>query len=169
MTKAKKARKPTRVADAKLSPVVRRLLAGVRKDVEPHGWSVHVEKSGTNLFFEFRNPLSPVWTGIGFDPDQPIAELRADIEYHMSAEPEFERTKKARPPARRRRVLGGLRWAATSYGWSDKVFKEVIDTLHHFRLLADDEVRWLKTIGPQVLSKDLERKWRKHVRISEGR
>jgi hypothetical protein len=169
MTKAKKAQKATRVSDAKLSPAVRRFLTIVRKEVEPDGWSVHVEKAGKNLSLEFRNPLSPVWTGISFDPDQPLAAMRADIEYHMSAEPEFARMKKAPPPARRRRVIGGLRWAATSYGWSDRVFRQVIDTLHHFRLLADDEVSWLKTIGPQVLSKDLERKWRKHVRLGEGR
>lgn len=148
---------------------MRRFLAIVRKDVEPSGWSVHVERSGSNMRLEFRNPLSPVAAGIGFDPDQTVPAMLAELKDQMDAEPEFARTRTAKPPAWRRPLIGGLRWAATSYGWSDKVFREVIDVLRHFRVLADDEWSWLNAIGPHVLTKDLEREWRKHVRLNEKR
>ena len=169
MTSAKKPVKPHRVPDTRLSPAVRRFLTTVRKDVEPFGWSVHVEKSGNDMRLEFRNPLSPVWEGIGFDPNQPLPALLAELKYQMDLQPEFARTRTARPPSRRRPLIGGLRWAATSYGWSDKVFREVIEVLRLFRVLADDEWSWLNRIGPHVLTKDLERKWRKHVKLNERR
>lgn len=169
MNDARKARKPSPVPDARLSPAVRRFLVIVRNDVEPYGWSVNVEKSGDYVSLEFRNPLSPVATGIGFDPDQPVPALLAELKHQMDREPELVRTRTARAPAKRRHLIGGLRWAATSYGWSDKTFREVIDVLRHFRVLADDEWSWLNTIGPHVLTKDLERKWRKHMRLTDKR
>ncbi|HEV2217304.1 MAG TPA: hypothetical protein VGV88_06995 [Candidatus Dormibacteraeota bacterium] len=169
MTNAKKPLKSHRVPDTRLSPAVRRFLAIVRKDLEPFGWSVHVQKSGKDMRLEFRNPLSPVASGIGFDPSQPVPAMMAELREQMEAEPEFARTRTARAPAKVRPLIGGLRWAATSYGWTDKLFGEVIDLLRHFRVLADDEWTWLNTIGPHVLTKDMERKWRKHVRLNERR
>src|SRR5437867_8402727 len=115
--------KAIRVADEDLSPSIRRLLIDVRNDVEPSGWSVHVEQSGKWLSFEFRNPLSPVATGMVFDPSRPILDIKGELTEHLAAEPEFAHTKLATPPRRKRELLGGLRWAATSYGWSTKVFQ----------------------------------------------
>ena len=158
-----------RVVDEDLNPGIRRLLFGVRKELEPFGWRVHIERSGKQLSFEFRNPLSPVSTGMLFDPGRPLKDINEELIQHVSAEAEFARTKMARPPRRQRELIGGIRWAATSYGWSRKVFREVIDTLRHFRVLSNDEWEWLNTVGPDVLSKELEREWRKRVRLSERR
>ena len=88
---------------------------------------------------------------------------------HLKAEPEFARTKMAKQPRRKRELIGGLRWAATSYGWSSKVFREVIDTLRTFNVLSEDEQVWLNTVGPDVLPKDIEQKFRKHVRLEQRR
>ena len=169
MPSARQRRKPTRVSDDDLSPGIRRLLRGIRKDVEPAGWSVQVEKHAQDLSFVFTNPLSPVHTGWIFDPHRPTSELKRELAEHIAAEPEFARTKKATPPQRKRQLLGGFRWAATSYGWSARVFEEVIETLRHFRVLSNDEWSWLRTVGPDVLPKALEREWRKRVRMAKQR
>jgi len=169
MPSARQPRKPTRVSDEDLSPEIRRLLGGIRKDVEPAGWSVQVEKRGEDLSFVFTNPLSPVHTGWHFDPRRPKSELKKELDEHIAAEPEFANTKKATPPHNKRRLLGGIRWAATSYGWSARVFEELIETLHHFRVLSNDEWSWLRTVGPDVLPREIEREWRKRVRMARQR
>lgn len=163
VTTARQRRKPTRVLEKDLSPAIRRLLGAIRKDLQPHGWTVDVQKSGEHLSFEFRNPLSPVRSGLVFNPGRPTSELKRDLETHISEEPEFAHTKMARPPRRKREFIGGLRWAATSYGWSNEVFHEVVGTLRHFRLLSRDEFDWLSAVGPDVLPEQLERDWRKHI------
>ncbi len=125
--------KRRRIADDALSSGIRRfLLIDVRNDLAPYGWSVHVEGARRNLSFEFRNPLSPVSTGMHFDADRTPSEVKKELDEHFESEPEFARTKLANPPRRKRELIGGLRWAATSYGWSRKVFQDVIDTLRHF-------------------------------------
>jgi len=167
MPSARQPRKPTRVSDEDLSPEIRRLLGGIRKDVEPAGWSVQVEKRGEDLSFVFTNPLSPVHTGWHFDPRRPKSELKKELDEHIAAEPEFANTKKATPPHKKRRLLGGIRWAATSYGWSARVFEELIETLHHFRVLSNDEWSWLRTVGPDVLPREIDREWRKRVRMAK--
>lgn len=156
--------KGTRVPDDSLPMGIQDLLAEARGDLGSFGWTIHVERRGKALTFEFRNPLSPVWSGWNFDEDRPVAQLEEDLRGHLNAEPEFLRTKAGTPPRRKRRLVGGLRWAATSYGWSDKVFREVIDTLRYFRTLARDEWEWLNAVGPHVLEADLERKWQDHVK-----
>lgn len=161
--------KRRRIADDALSTDIRRLLIEARNDLAPYGWSVHVEEAGKTLSFEFRNPLSPVSTGMHFDADRTPSEVKKELDEHFESEPEFARTKLANPPRRKRELIGGLRWAATSYGWSRKVFQDVIDTLRHFHVLSDDEWTWLNTVGPDVLPKNLEREWRKRIRLEQRR
>src|SRR5258708_6750222 len=95
------ARKPAeanRVADEDLSPGIRGLLMNLRIDLEPYGWSVHAERSGKHVSFEFRNPLSPLWSGCVFDPTRPISEIRNDLAVHVGEQPEFARTRLAVGP-----------------------------------------------------------------------
>ena len=166
---APKAVKGIRVADEDLRAGIRGLLTYVRNDLGPFGWSVHVERFGKQLSFEFRNPLSPVSTGMMFDPGRRLSDIKQELTVHLSEEPEFAHTKMAAPPRRKRELAGGIRWAATSYGWSRKVFREVIDTLRTFRVLSDDEWEWLKTVGPDVLRDDLKREWRRQIKLSDRR
>ena len=157
-----------RVADESLTPGVRDLLTELRGDLGRYGWTIHSEQRGSQLSFELQNPLSPVESGWIFDPERPTSELRTELMEHLKTESEFARTRTATPPRRRRRLLGGIRWAATSYGWPDPVFHQVIDTLRHFRVLASDEWEWLNAVGPRVLKPDLERKWQEHMREHES-
>ncbi len=154
-----------RLADEDLSQSLLGLLTEVRAELGPYGWTVYAEQYGKQLSFEFRNPLSPVSTGMMiFDPQRSIADIRSELTENLAEEPEFAHTKLATPPRRKRDIIGGIRWAATSYGWSKKVFEEVIDTLRTFSVLSEDEWHWLKTVGPHVLQPDLKRKWRKHMK-----
>jgi len=164
-----KGARAVKVADEDLNPELLGLLRGVRDELEPYGWSVHIEKSGRHMSVEFRNPLSPVSTGMVFDPSQPVSEVKQELAVHVSDEPEFAHTKLALAPRRKRQLIGGIRWAATSYGWSRKVFLEVIDTLRVFSALSEDEWQWLKTVGPDVLRDDLKREWRQHMKADERR
>jgi hypothetical protein len=161
--------KGVRVADDDLSEAIRALLMYLRNDLEPYGWSIHAEQFGKQLSFEFRNPLSPVSTGLMFDPSRSISDIRDELTERLSEEPEFAHTKKATPPRRKRDLIGGIRWAATSYGWSRRVFQEVIDTLRTLSVLSEDEWQWLKTVGPDVLRADLKREWRRRVKEYERR
>lgn len=165
-SRIRKGAKGTRVADDSLSVGIQELLTEVRSELGSFGWTIHVERRGKRLTFEFRNPLSPLWTGWTFDEDRPLSELREELTEQLT-DPELVRTKSASPPRRKRELIGGLRWAATSYGWSDSVFREVIDTLRRFRVLAGDESGWLKTVGAQVLPPNTELEWQKRVRDHE--
>jgi hypothetical protein len=156
--------KGIRLADEDLSESLLGLLTEVRAELGPYGWSVYAEQYGKQLSFEFRNPLSPVSRGMVFDPQRSISDIRNELTENLAEEPEFAHTKLAMPPRRKRDIIGGIRWAATSYGWSRKVFEEVIDTLRTFSVLSEDEWHWLKTVGPDVLQPDLKRKWRKHMK-----
>src|SRR6266516_3760279 len=53
--------KGVRLADEDLSESLHELLAEVRAELGPYGWSVYAEQLGKQLSFEFRNPLSPVY------------------------------------------------------------------------------------------------------------
>jgi hypothetical protein len=161
---APKTVKGVRLADEDLSETIRGLLTEVRNELGPYGWSVHAEQRGKQLSFEFRNPLSPVSSGLIFDPQRSISDIRDELIENLAEEPEFAHTKLAMPPRRKRDLIGGIRWAATSYGWSRRVYDEVIDTLRTFSVLSEDEWHWLKTVGPDVLRPDLKRKWRKHMK-----
>ena len=60
--------------DKSLSEGIRELLEEFRRDLGPYGWTIHVERfAGGDLRFEFRNRLSSVSHGIGFDPSQYLA------------------------------------------------------------------------------------------------
>ncbi len=156
--------------DKSLSEGIRELLEEFRRDLGPYGWTIHVEGfAGGDLRFEFRNRLSSVSHGIGFDPSQGPAEVREELRLYLEAEPEFARTKLAKPPRRRRALVGGLRWAATTYGWSSRVFREIIDTLQAAEVLSVDEAEWMKIVGPTALQEKLVRPWRKHVRAEQRR
>jgi hypothetical protein len=161
---APKTVKGVRLADEELSESLLGLLTEVRAELGPYGWSVYAEQYGTQLSFEFRNPLSPVSRGMVFDPQRSISDIRNELTDNLAEEPEFAHTKLAMPPRHKRDIIGGIRWAATSYGWSKKVFEEVIDTLRTFSVLSEDDWHWLKTVGPDVLQPDMKRKWRKHVK-----
>ncbi len=150
--------------DKSLSEGIRELLEELRRDLGPYGWTIHVEGfAGRDLRFEFRNRLSSVSHGIGFDPSQGPAEVREELRLYLEAEPEFARTKLAKPPRRRRALVSGLRWAATTYGWSSRMFREIIDTLQAAEVLSVDEAEWMKIVGPTALQEKLVRPWRKHV------
>jgi hypothetical protein len=126
-----------------------------------------VEQSGRQLSFEFRNPLSPVSNGMMFERSRSISDIKRQLAEGIREEPEFARTKMATPPRRKRQLIGGIRWAATSYGWSRKVFREVIDTLRALSVLSEDEWQWLKTVGPDVLREDIKREWQRRMKAYE--
>lgn len=156
--------------DKLLSEGIRDLLVEFRRDLGPYGWTIHVEGfAGRDLSFQFRNRLSSVSHGIGFDPRQGPAEVREELLLNLQAEPEFARTKLAMPPRRKRALVGGLRWAATTYGWSTRVFREIIDTLQAADVLSGDEADWMKIVGPTALQEKLVRPWRKHVKAEQRR
>src|SRR5579864_6722398 len=99
--------KRRRVPEKALSADTLDLLTELRTDLGPYGWTVHVEGSrGKNLSFEFRNPLSPVYSGIHFDSGRPHSEVRDQVLEQLNAQPEFARTKMAKPPRRRRALIG---------------------------------------------------------------
>src|SRR5260221_6529879 len=87
----------------------------------------------------------------------------------MNEDPEFARTQSVDQPRRKRWVLGRLRYAAVWYGWSDRVFQEVTDTLLGFGALSKEEGRWLKTIGPGAITEDLKSKLAKHRKAERRR
>ncbi len=116
-----------------------------------------------------RNRLSSVSHGFGFDPYQTPAEVRAELQGHLQEEPEFARTKLAKPPRRKRDLVGGLRWAAATYGWSTRVFGEIIDTLQAAGVLYVDEAEWMRIVGPTALQEKLASEWRKRVRAEQRR
>jgi hypothetical protein len=153
-----KAIKSRKVADDDLEPGIRRVLDEIRAAFEPDGWKVHVERPASqNLSFEFRNPLSPIATGMVFKSDLPPAELRQRLDEHVQEEPEFAHMKRFDPPRRKRELLSSVRWAATWYGWSDRVFEEVLDSLLGLRVLSREEWTWLMKVGPTVLSERVKR------------
>lgn len=156
--------------DKSLSEGIRELLAEFRRDLGRYGWTIRIETSvGGNLSFEFRNRLSSLSLGFGFDPNQSPAVVREEIRLDLQTEPEFARTKLAKAPHGRRALVGGLRWAATTYGWSSRVFREIIDTLQAADVLSSDEAEWMKIVGPTALQEKLVRPWRKHVRAEQHR
>lgn len=162
--------KARRVPDKSLSEGIRDLLTEFRRDLGPYGWTIHIETSlGGNLSFEFRNRLSSLSLGFGFDPNQSPAAVREEIRLYLQSEPEFARTKLAKPPHGRRPLVGGLRWAATTYGWSSRVFREIIDTLQAADVLSVDEAEWMKIVGPTALQEKLLSPWRKHVQAEHQR
>src|SRR4030081_2823802 len=122
-----KPNREVKVADEDLDPQIREVLDEMRASLGGFGWTVDAERRGSNLSFEFTNPLSSTASGIGFQSDLTSAELRRFMAERMNEDPEFARTQSVDPPRRRRRVLGRLRYAAVWYGWSDRVFQEVID------------------------------------------
>jgi hypothetical protein len=158
----------TKVADDDLDPGIREALDEMRTALGAHGWAVHAERGGEHMSFEFTNPLSTMATGMVFQSDLDPAELRGRLAELMRDEPEFAQTQLIDPPRRKRPLLGGLRYAATWYGWSDRVFQEIIETLVGFRILSKEEGTWLTAIGPGALSEDLRGKFAKH-RTAERR
>jgi hypothetical protein len=164
--------KPVRavkVSDEDLDPQIREVLDEIRASLGRYGWTVHAERRGNNLSFEFSNPLSSMASGIGFQSDLTPAELRRHLAEQIDGEPEFARTQVAGPPRRKRPLLGGLRHAATWYGWSDRVFQEVTDTLVGFRILSKEEGVWLKATGPGALTDDIKTKLAKHRKAERRR
>jgi hypothetical protein len=139
------------VNDTRLEPPVREVLDELRGVYEPGGWTVTASHIGPFLEFTFTNPLSPVKSTVQFDADISATDLRRRVSDDISNAPEFLRLQSVEPPKRRRRLLGGLRWAAAIYEWPDDVFEEIIDTLRGLRVLSVDEHKWLKTIGFDVL------------------
>jgi hypothetical protein len=164
--------KPNRgakAADEDLDPQVREVLDEMRASLGGFGWTVHIERRGSNLSFEFTNPLSSTASSIGFQSDLTLNELRHFLAERMNEDPEFARTQSVEPPRRKRRVLGRLRYAAVWYGWSDRVFQEVTDTLLGFGALSEEEGTWLKTIGPGAVAEDLKSKLAKHRKAERRR
>lgn len=158
-----------KVADDDLDPGIREVLEETRAAFGPYGWTVHAERHGNTLSFEFSNPLSTMASGIHFDSHRSPIEVRKELDEHMSSEPEFAQTRLVEPPRRKRRLLGGLRYAANWYGWSDRVFEEVTDTLLGYRILSKEEAAWLKAIGPGALSEQVRSGLAKHRKAERRR
>jgi hypothetical protein len=146
-----------KLADEDLDPGIRGLLEEHRASLGPYGWQVHAEKVGDNLNIQFENPLSGTSSGMGFDPRRPLAQIRQQLEDGVQSDPEFARTQLAIPPSRQRRFIGALRYAATLYGWPNKVFLEVIEVLFHFHVVSKGEWEWMKAVGPQAWPEHIER------------
>jgi hypothetical protein len=156
--------RPINLADGDLDPAIRRLIQDLRAKLGPYGWILHAKKVGQDLSFQFDNPLSGMSTGMHFQPNRPPAEIRQQLEDSMLEDPEFARTQLAVPPRRRRALIGALRYAATWYGWPRRVFEEVIEVLFHFHAISKGEWEWMKSVGPQAWSEQVERGVRKRQR-----
>lgn len=161
--------RPIKLADEDLDPEIRGVLEEFRDRLAPYGWIVRAEKVGEDLSFQFDNPLSGMSTGIGFQPRRPIAQIRQQLQDGVLEDPEFARTQLAVPPHRRRHLIGALRYAATWYGWPNKVFEEVIETLFHFHAISKGEWEWMKAVGPLALPDKIEHGLRKHQRAERRR
>jgi hypothetical protein len=168
LTKVKGVR-AVRVADEDLDPQIREVLDEMRASLGGFGWTVHAERRGNDLSFEFTNPLSSMASGIGFESNLTPTDLRRYLAERINEEPEFARTQVVDPPRRKRPLLGGLRYAAIWYGWPDRVFQEIADTLVGFRILSKEEGVWLKAIGPGALTEDLKSKLAKHRKAERRR
>lgn len=150
------------LADEDLNPGIRGLLDEYRARLGPYGWTVHAYEIGENLGFQFENPLSGLSSGMQFEPRRALDQIRQQLEDSVQGDPEFARTQLAIPPRRRRRFIGALRYAATLYGWPNRVFLEVIEVLFHFRAISKGEWEWMKVVGPQAWPEKIERDIRKH-------
>ncbi|MEA2644617.1 MAG: hypothetical protein QOG08_1643 [Chloroflexota bacterium] len=168
MSEVKSVRR-VKVADDDLDLGIREVLEEMRAALGPYGWMVHAERRGDNFSFEFRNPLSTMASGIHFDSHRSPAELRKQLDDHVSSEPEYAQTRLVDPPRRKRQLLGGLRYAANWYGWSDRVFQEIIDTLVGHRVLSKEEGTWLTAVGPGALSDDVRSGLAKHRKAERRR
>jgi hypothetical protein len=156
-----------RVRVRELSPGVRALIRELRKDLGPYGWRIYVQRSGKGFSVEFRNPLSPLASGIVLDRDYDLTDLTDQLLKHIKDEPEFDRTRLAQAPVRKRELVGRIRWAATSYDWSPKTFEQVIDTMHGLGVITSDERAWINKAGPAALQEDLMRDWQRHVESAD--
>jgi len=152
-----------RVLDRDLSPGIRTLLRELRKDLDRYGWRVYVENSGKQFSIEFRNPLSPLVSGVVFDRGRQVSDIRDEIIAHIRDEPEFNQTRVTPLPARKRDLIGRIRWAGTSYGWSNATFEQVVDTMHAIGVLANDELTWAKKAGPASLPDEVRQDWQRHL------
>jgi hypothetical protein len=158
-----KRRDSNRVRVRDLSPGVRALIRELRKDLGPHGWNIYAQRTGKGFSVEFRNPLSPLATGIVFDHDDGLSDLTDQLLKHVKDEPEFDRTRLAQAPVRKRELVGRIRWAATSYDWPPKTFEQVVDTMQGLGFITSDERAWIKETGPAALQEELKRDWQAHV------
>jgi len=161
--------RPIKLADDELDPGIRGLLEEHRASLGPYGWTIHAEKIGNHMSFQFDNPMSGTSSGMGFEPWRPLAQIREQLEDSVQSDPEFARTQLAVPPRRQRRYIGALRYAATLYGWPNGVFLEVIEFLFHFRSISKAEWEWMKAVGPQAWPERIERDLRKHQRAERRR
>src|SRR6202035_5412527 len=161
--------RPIKLADQDVDPGIRGLLEEHRASLGPYGWQIHAEKVGDHLNIQFENPLSGTSSGIGFHPGQSLAQIRQQLEDGVQGDPEFARTQLAIPPRRQRRFVGALRYAASLYGWPNRVFLEVIEVLFHFRAISKGEWEWMKAVGPQAWPEHIERDVRKHQKAERRR
>jgi hypothetical protein len=161
--------RPITLADEDLDPGIRGLLEDYRARLGPHGWKVHVEKVGDYLSFQFDNPLSAISKGMQFERRRSLAQIKHQLDEGIHEDPEFARTQLAVAPRRQRRLIGALRYAATLYGWPNKVFEEVIEVLFHFRSISKAEWEWMKAVGPQAWPERIELDVRKHQRAERRR
>lgn len=149
--------RPALIDDSQLPSRLRAVLREYRARYQPSGWTVQPRRVGSALDFRFTNPLSPVESTVQFEPQISAAELRSRLNEHLDQESEFARLNHYKLPRRRRKLLGGLRWAATVYGWPDSVFREVVGSLRTFRVLRSDEWEWLNLAGSVVLPAEIKK------------
>lgn len=161
--------RPIKLADEDLDAGIREVLDGYRAKLGPYGWSVYAEKVGEYLSFQFDNPLSGLSPGMQFDPRRPLAQVRQQLDEGLQEGPEFARTQLAVPPRRQRRLIGVLRYAATLYGWPNKVFEEIIGALYHVRAISKGEWEWMKAVGPYAWPERIERDVRKRQKAERRR
>jgi len=67
--------RPIKLADDELDPGIRGLLEEHRASLGPYGWTIHAEKIGDHMSFQFDNPMSGTSSGMGFEPWRPLAEI----------------------------------------------------------------------------------------------
>ena len=121
--------------------------------IGPYGWSISVQRTTTNIRFQFSNPLSPTRFDYGDQVGRDIEGLRQNLLRYINTEPELIQTRKAlAPPGRTRPLLRVLRGAAGRNRWSSRTFGQVVDVLRESRLVSDAEAEWLEVTGPTRLA-----------------
>jgi len=138
-----------RVRDSELEPYVSELLDHARKAVEPGGWTVHVERSHY-VSLVFTSPLSPEIIGFSLTRQANPDRDRRRLSNFLKKDSEIARLAKVAPPSGKKRLLGGVRGSAATYGWSDETYEQVVNMLAEVRAITTEEWEWLTAVGPAV-------------------
>lgn len=126
----------------------------IRALMRTYGWRISTQQERGRWSMTFESPLSPtvITYDMGIDPSP--SRLRLGLmDYIKRREEELVATQSAKPPRRKRRLLGDLRGVAGNRHWPKEVFVDVVNVLHHSGVLTTDEWKWLLAVGPVAVSK----------------